>query len=88
MRLYALAEKVYAGYGDYRGKTAPIGRQIPIFRLEPPLEVATHQGPGACSVQATANAPSTPAAFLIALGDGGRCGGQNSSSSSMNSVGS
>ena len=35
-----------------------------------------------------ANAPSTPAAAPIALGDGGRCGGQNSSSSSMNSVGS
>ena len=32
--------------------------------------------------------PSTPGAFPIALGDGGRCGGQNSSSSSMNSVGS
>ena len=37
---------------------------------------------------ATANAPPTPAAVPIALGDGGRCGGQNSSSSSMNSVGS
>ena len=36
----------------------------------------------------TANAPSTSAAVPIALGDGGRCGGQNSSSSSMNSVGS
>ena len=35
VRLYALAEKVYDGYGDYRAKTAPIGRQIPIFRLEP-----------------------------------------------------
>ena len=35
VRLYALAKKVYAGYGDYRAKTAPIGRQIPIFRLEP-----------------------------------------------------
>ena len=34
----------------------------------------------------TANAPSTPAAVPIALGDGGRCGGQNSSSSSMDSV--
>ena len=39
-------------------------------------------------VLATANAPSTPAAVPIAVGDGGRCGGQNSSSSSMNSVGS
>jgi deazaflavin-dependent oxidoreductase (nitroreductase family) len=34
-RLFALAEKVYAGYGDYRAKTAPVGRQIPIFRLKP-----------------------------------------------------
>jgi hypothetical protein len=34
-RLYGLAEKVYAGYDDYRDKTAPVGRQIPIFRLSP-----------------------------------------------------
>ncbi len=34
-RLYALAERVYAGYGDYRAKTAPVGRQIPLFRLTP-----------------------------------------------------
>ena len=34
-RLYALAENVFAGYGDYRAKTASIGRQIPIFRLKP-----------------------------------------------------
>jgi deazaflavin-dependent oxidoreductase (nitroreductase family) len=34
-RLYGLAEQVYAGYGDYRAKTAPIGRQIPVFRLKP-----------------------------------------------------
>ena len=33
-RLYGLAERVYAGYGDYREKTAG-GRQIPIFRLTP-----------------------------------------------------
>jgi len=33
-------------------------------------------------VLATANAPSKPAAVPIAVGDGGRCGGQNSSSSS------
>ena len=39
------------------------------------------------SIHATANAPSTPAAVPIALGDRA-CGGQNSSSSSMNSVGS
>jgi hypothetical protein len=26
---------VFAGYGDYRAKTASIGRQIPIFRLKP-----------------------------------------------------
>jgi deazaflavin-dependent oxidoreductase (nitroreductase family) len=35
VRLYALAEQVYAGYRDYRATTAPIGRQIPIFRLTP-----------------------------------------------------
>jgi len=34
-RLYGLAEQVYVGYGDYRAKTAPIGRQIPVFRLKP-----------------------------------------------------
>jgi deazaflavin-dependent oxidoreductase (nitroreductase family) len=34
-RLYALAEDVYAGYRDYRAKTAPVGRQIPLFRLTP-----------------------------------------------------
>ena len=34
-RLYGLAEQVYAGYGDYRVKTAAIGRQIPVFRLKP-----------------------------------------------------
>jgi deazaflavin-dependent oxidoreductase (nitroreductase family) len=34
-RLYRLAEQVYAGYRDYRAKTAPIGRHIPIFRLKP-----------------------------------------------------
>lgn len=33
-RLYELAERVYAGYDDYRAKTAP-ARQIPIFRLTP-----------------------------------------------------
>ena len=41
------------------------------------------------SIHVTANAPSTPAAVPIGPGDGGRCGGQNSSSSSsMNSMGS
>ncbi len=34
-RLYKLAEHIYAGYGDYRAKTAPVGRQIPVFRLKP-----------------------------------------------------
>ncbi|GCE42989.1 hypothetical protein Rhow_007118 [Rhodococcus wratislaviensis] len=34
-RLYALAVQVFAGYGDYRAKTAPMGRRIPVFRLEP-----------------------------------------------------
>ena len=32
-RLYALAEQVYAGYADYKAKTALIGRHIPMFRL-------------------------------------------------------
>jgi deazaflavin-dependent oxidoreductase (nitroreductase family) len=35
VRRYKLAESIYAGYGDYRAKTAPVGRQIPIFRLKP-----------------------------------------------------
>ncbi len=35
VRLYALAEQIYAGYGDYRVKTAHAGRQIPLFALEP-----------------------------------------------------
>ena len=34
-RLFALAEKVYSGYDDYREKTADSGRQIPIMRLTP-----------------------------------------------------
>jgi deazaflavin-dependent oxidoreductase (nitroreductase family) len=34
-RLYQLAEQVYAGYSDYRAATAPVGRQIPMFRLKP-----------------------------------------------------
>jgi len=33
-RLYALAEQVYAGYGDYLARTAPHGRRIPLFRLK------------------------------------------------------
>jgi deazaflavin-dependent oxidoreductase (nitroreductase family) len=32
-RLFALGEQVYAGWRDYRAKTASVGRQIPIFRL-------------------------------------------------------
>ena len=34
VRLYGIAEQGYAGYGDYRVKPAPVGRQIPIFRLK------------------------------------------------------
>ncbi len=34
-RLFGLAERIYAGYSDYRAKTSPVGRQIPIFRLKP-----------------------------------------------------
>jgi deazaflavin-dependent oxidoreductase (nitroreductase family) len=33
-RLFGLAELVYAGYGDYRVKTAASGRHMPIFRLK------------------------------------------------------
>jgi deazaflavin-dependent oxidoreductase (nitroreductase family) len=33
-RLYALAERVYAGYTDYRSTTAAMGRHIPVFRLK------------------------------------------------------
>lgn len=32
-RLFALATRVYAGYADYRERTAGIGRRIPILRL-------------------------------------------------------
>jgi deazaflavin-dependent oxidoreductase (nitroreductase family) len=34
-RLYGFAEQVHAGWGDYRLKTHPIGRRIPLFRLTP-----------------------------------------------------
>ncbi len=34
-RLFELAERIFAGYGDYRATTAHIGREIPIFRLTP-----------------------------------------------------
>jgi deazaflavin-dependent oxidoreductase (nitroreductase family) len=44
-RLFALAVNVFAGYGDYRAKTASIGRQIRIFRLKP-LEVKCPRGRG------------------------------------------
>lgn len=39
-RLYGLAEQVYAGYGDYRVKTAAVGRQIPLFLLAGPPSTA------------------------------------------------
>jgi deazaflavin-dependent oxidoreductase (nitroreductase family) len=32
-RLYGLAERVYAGYADYKAKADLVGRHIPIFRL-------------------------------------------------------
>ena len=48
---------------------------------------SSHRTSVSRSVQATANAPSTPAAVPIASVTA-RCGDQNSSSSSMNSVGS
>ena len=34
-RLYGLAEQMYAGYADYKARTAAIGRHIPIMRLTP-----------------------------------------------------
>ncbi len=34
-RLYGLAEGHYPGFGDYRTKTAGVGRTIPVFRLTP-----------------------------------------------------
>jgi deazaflavin-dependent oxidoreductase (nitroreductase family) len=34
-RLFALADTVYAGYGDYRLRAARVGRHIPVFRLKP-----------------------------------------------------
>lgn len=33
--LYGVAGQVYAGWNDYRLKTDPIGRCIPVFRLKP-----------------------------------------------------
>lgn len=33
-RLFALADRVFAGYADYRERAALTGRQIPVFRLE------------------------------------------------------
>jgi deazaflavin-dependent oxidoreductase (nitroreductase family) len=32
-RLFALADRVYGGYADYRERTARIGRRIPVMRL-------------------------------------------------------
>jgi deazaflavin-dependent oxidoreductase (nitroreductase family) len=34
-RLFALMDKVYVGYADYRERAASIGRRIPIMRLTP-----------------------------------------------------
>jgi deazaflavin-dependent oxidoreductase (nitroreductase family) len=34
-RLFALVDRVYAGYADYRERTSGIGRRIPIMRLHP-----------------------------------------------------
>jgi deazaflavin-dependent oxidoreductase (nitroreductase family) len=34
-RLFALANKVYPGYADYKVRTAAVGRRIPIMRLTP-----------------------------------------------------
>jgi deazaflavin-dependent oxidoreductase (nitroreductase family) len=45
-RLFTLAEQVYAGWRDYRAKTASVGRQIPSFGSNTASD-CTHQGPGA-----------------------------------------
>ncbi|MEE3852830.1 nitroreductase/quinone reductase family protein [Gordonia sp. LSe1-13] len=34
-RLFAAAERVYAGFADYRATTASLGRTIPVLRLTP-----------------------------------------------------
>lgn len=34
-RLFRVGEQVYIGWRDYRAKTAPIGRRIPVIRLKP-----------------------------------------------------
>lgn len=34
-RLWALADRVYPGYADYRVRAGRVGRTIPIFRLTP-----------------------------------------------------
>ncbi|MGA7050867.1 MAG: nitroreductase/quinone reductase family protein [Mycobacterium sp.] len=34
-RLFTLADRVYSGYADYRDKAAAVGRQIPVFKLNP-----------------------------------------------------
>jgi deazaflavin-dependent oxidoreductase (nitroreductase family) len=34
-RLFELGIRVYPGYGDYRRRTAAIGRRIPVMRLTP-----------------------------------------------------
>lgn len=33
--LFGLAERYYAGFADYRARTAQIGRRIPVIRLSP-----------------------------------------------------
>jgi deazaflavin-dependent oxidoreductase (nitroreductase family) len=37
-RLFALADKVYAGYGDYRAKAARVGASDPHLSAQAPLE--------------------------------------------------
>lgn len=33
-RLFELANRIYSGYAEYRDRAAPVGRDIPIFRLK------------------------------------------------------
>ena len=65
-----------------------LGTWLPLAALCQPLWVLRLLSERVMATFHTANASSTPAAVPIALGDGGRCGGQKSSSSSANSVGS
>src|SRR4029077_2967612 len=83
-----------AGRSGACGAAAPhvaSGQPMPNARVGDPQNSRRSPGVGVDTTDVRSldrEHPSTPASVSIALGDGGRCGGQNSSSSSMNSVGS